>query len=85
MSYILLHGLGQTSSSWNETIQTLNEDRNIFCPDLSDWIMGKQPCYDTLYKAFEKYCEQFDDTLCLSAHSDRDIFGIGFKALLAIF
>lgn len=65
MSYILLHGLGQTSSSWNETIQTLNEDRNIFCPDLSDWIMGKQPCYDTLYKAFEKYCEQFDDTLCL--------------------
>ena len=65
MSYILLHGLGQTSSSWNDTIQTLNEDRNIFCPDLSDWIMGKQPCYDTLYKAFEKYCEQFDDTLCL--------------------
>ena len=65
MSYILLHGLGHTSSSWNETIQTLNEDRNIFCPDLSDWIMGKQPCYDTLYKAFEKYCEQFDDTLCL--------------------
>lgn len=65
MSYILLHGLGQTSSSWNETIQTLNEDRNIFCPDLSDWIKGKQPCYDTLYKAFEKYCEQFDDTLCL--------------------
>ena len=65
MSYILLHGLGQTSSSWNETIQILNEDWNIFCPDLSDWIMGKQPCYDTLYKAFEKYCEQFDDTLCL--------------------
>lgn len=65
MSYILLHGLGQTSSSWNETIQILNEDWNIFCPDLSDWIIGKQPCYDTLYKAFEKYCEQFDDTLCL--------------------
>lgn len=58
MSYILLHGLGQTSSSWNETIQTLNEDWNIFCPDLSDWILGKQPCYDGLYKAFEKYCER---------------------------
>ncbi len=65
MSYILLHGLGQTSSSWDETIQTLNEDWNIFCPGLSDWILGKQPCYDTLYKAFENYCEQFDDTLCL--------------------
>ena len=65
MNYILLHGLGQTSSSWDETIQTLNEEWNIFCPGLSDWILGKQPCYDTLYKAFENYCEQFDDTLCL--------------------
>lgn len=65
LNCILLYGLGQTSSSWNETIQTLNKDWNIFCPDLSDWILGKQPCYDTLYKAFEKYCEQFDDTLCL--------------------
>lgn len=65
MNYILLHGLGQTSSSWDATIQTLNEDWNIFCPGLSDWILGKQPCYDTLYKAFENYCEQFDDTLCL--------------------
>lgn len=65
LSYILLHGLGQTSSSWNETIQSLNEDWDILCPNLSDWIVGKQSCYDTLYKAFEKYCEQFDDTLCL--------------------
>lgn len=65
MNYILLHGLGQTSSSWDETIQTLNEDWNIFCPGLSDWILGKQSCYDTLYKIFENYCEQFDDTLCL--------------------
>ena len=54
MSYILLHGLGQTSSSWNETIQSLNEDWDILCPNLSDWIVGKQSCYDTLYKAFEK-------------------------------
>ena len=54
LNCILLYGLGQTSSSWNETIQTLNKDWNIFCPDLSDWILGKQPCYDTLYKAFTR-------------------------------
>lgn len=65
MNYILLHGLGQTSSSWDETIQTLNEEWNIFCPNLSDWILDKQPCYAALYRAFEKYCEQFDDSLCL--------------------
>lgn len=65
LSYILLHGLGQTSSSWHETVKTLNQDENIFFPNLSDWIVGKPACYDTLYKSFEKYCEQFDDMLCL--------------------
>ena len=78
MSYILLHGLGQTSSSWNETIQTLNKDWNILCPNLSDWIVGKQPCYDTLYKALEKYCEQFDDTLCLVGLSLGGILALNF-------
>lgn len=79
MSYILLHGLGQTSSSWDETIQTLNEDWNIFCPGLSDWILGKQPCYDTLYKAFENYCEQFDDTLCLVGLSVGGILAMQYS------
>ena len=79
MNYILLHGLGQTSSSWDETIQTLNEDWNIFCPGLSDWILGKQPCYDTLYKAFENYCEQFDDTLCLAGLSLGGILAMQYS------
>ena len=79
MNYILLHGLGQTSSSWDATIQTLNEDWNIFCPGLSDWILGKQPCYDTLYKAFENYCEQFDDTLCLAGLSLGGILAMQYS------
>ena len=79
MNYILLHGLGQTSSSWDATIQTLNEDWNIFCPGLSDWILGKQPCYDTLYKAFENYCEQFDDTLCLTGLSLGGILAMQYS------
>ena len=52
LSYILLYELGQTFSSWIEIIQKLNEEWNIFCSNLSDWILGKQPCYDMLYKAF---------------------------------
>ena len=79
MNYILLHGLGQTSSSWDETIQTLNEDWNIFCPGLSDWILGKQPCYDTLYKVFENYCEQFDDILCLAGLSLGGILAMQYS------
>lgn len=52
LSYILLYELGQTFPSWIEIIQKLNEEWNIFCSNLSDWILGKQPCYDMLYKAF---------------------------------
>ncbi|WP_455543465.1 hypothetical protein [Intestinibacter sp.] len=55
MSYILLHGLGQTSSSWNDTIKAINEDWDICCPNLSDWLYNEKSCYDTLYKAFKRY------------------------------
>lgn len=65
MKYILLHGLGQTSCSWNNTIQTMSDELDIVCPNLADWLHDEKSCYDTLYKALEKYCEQFDEPLCL--------------------
>lgn len=57
MKYILLHGLGQTSCSWNNTIQAMSDELDIVCPNLADWLHDEKPCYATLYKALEKYCE----------------------------
>lgn len=65
MNYIFVHGLGQTASSWDDTLQVINRDRDIFCPKLSDWFCGRETSYDILYESFEKYCDEFDDMLCL--------------------
>ena len=63
MKYIMLHGLGQSSESWSDTVKVFNDDFEVLCPNLSDWLSGKTPCYDTLYRTLETYCEQFEEPL----------------------
>ena len=63
MKYIMLHGLGQSSESWSDTVKVFNDDFEVLCPNLSDWLFGKIPCYDTLYRTLETYCEQFEEPL----------------------
>ena len=53
MKYIMLHGLGQSSESWSDTVKVFNDDFEVLCPNLSDWLSGKTPCYDTLYRTLE--------------------------------
>ena len=65
MKYILLHGLGQSSESWSEVIKELNPEWDILCPDMVEWMVGKEPCYDTLYRELESFCRQFEEPLCL--------------------
>lgn len=38
MKTILLHGLGQTPSSWDSTIQFLEQQSEIIVPDLFSFI-----------------------------------------------
>ena len=79
MKYIFLHGLGQTASSWNETIHILNNGKDILCPNLVDWLHNEKPFYDTLYKALEKYCEQFHEPLCLCGLSLGGILALQYS------
>ena len=48
MKTILLHGLGQTSSSWKNTINTMGKSADILCPNLFDWFEDKEVCYQVL-------------------------------------
>ena len=41
MKYIMLHGLGQSSESWSDTVKVFNDDFEVLCPNLSDWLFGK--------------------------------------------
>ena len=42
MKYIFLHGLGQTSSSWEKTIDVMDDNLDIDCPNLFTLLQGSQ-------------------------------------------
>lgn len=59
MKYILLHGLGQTASSWEKTVNELQNKADAVCPDLFSLLQGEEINYSNLYQAFCRYCEPF--------------------------
>lgn len=77
MQYVFLHGLGQTSSSWNETAACMEEkQQNIVCPDLSELLRGRKVTYDDLYKAFSEHCMNLSEPF--------DICGLSLGGILAL-
>lgn len=76
MKYIFLHGLGQTASDWKETVKGMKGD--ILCPNLSEWILGKEASYSNLYKALEEYCEVQKEPLHLCGLSLGGILALQY-------
>lgn len=76
MNVIFLHGLGQSPSSWNETISYLPENTEAYCPNLFDFSMGRAITYKNIFSAFEEYVKKFSEpvTIC----------GISLGAVLAL-
>lgn len=78
MKYIFLHGLGQTASSWTGTVESMDPDFDILCPELSEWLYHKEACYSNLYQALEDYCEQFEEPLNLCGLSLGGILALHY-------
>ncbi|MGL5480043.1 MAG: alpha/beta fold hydrolase, partial [Clostridium sp.] len=76
MKRILIHGLGQNSLVWNETISHMLIQDNIFCVELATLIKGKEVSYQNLYKAFSNYCNEISEPL--------DLCGLSLGAVLAL-
>lgn len=76
MKSILLHGLGQRSSSWRSVINEMDNRSDILCPELSEWLHNAEPCYSNLYRALEDYCARFDEPL--------NICGLSLGGILAL-
>lgn len=76
MQRILIHGLGQKSSSFNETTSYMIGQDNIVCPELSSFIKGENVGYSNLYKAFSDYCNSISEPL--------DLCGLSLGAVLAL-
>lgn len=76
MHNILIHGLGQNSSSWNKTISHMEKQDNIICPELSLLIKEEGISYSKLYKAFSEYCNNSSEPVSLC--------GLSLGAVLAL-
>lgn len=76
MNVIFLHGLGQSPSSWNETISYLPEDTRAYCPNLFDFSTERAITYKNVYFNFEEYAEKFSEPVI--------ICGISLGAVLAL-
>ena len=53
-----VHGSGHKAASWKETIAYLNHPEDIFCPELSTILDGREANYSNLRTAFEMCCAQ---------------------------
>lgn len=77
MQWIFVHGLGQTPSSWDKTIENLAMNLNCNCPNLSEMLQNKEMNYVNLYAAFSEYCDNFHETLA--------ICGLSLGGVLALY
>jgi len=73
MKIVLLHGMGQTAASWEETISDLPIDWQIHIPDL--FANQKLVTYEQLYEALVHECENINEPFHLC--------GISLGAILA--
>lgn len=65
MQQIFVHGLGQTPSSWDKTIDNLAMNSNCNCTNLSEMLQNKETNYSNLYAAFSEYCDGFSGQLAI--------------------
>lgn len=76
MSYMFVHGLGQESSSWNETKSFIDRISIDYTPDLSSLLKNKPVNYFNLYKEFSHYSNEIPGKL--------NLCGLSLGAILAL-
>ncbi len=78
MKNILIHGLGQTPSSWEKTIITMTSAEDCLCPDLTQFLHDKEAIYANLYQAFFQYCAEFEKSVNLCGLSLGGILALQY-------
>lgn len=78
MKCVMLHGLGQSAASWNDTVKHMGQEPDILCPELAQWLEGCEPRYGSLYSGLENYCAQFEGPLNLCGLSLGGILALQY-------
>ncbi len=76
MKFIFLHGMGQSASSWDNTISFLPDSAEVICPELSEFFSEGNCFYSKMYDAFCDYCDKLSEPL--------DLCGLSLGAVLAL-
>lgn len=76
MQTIFIHGLGQDSTSWNQTISYLEKQDHLYALDLPQLCVESEVTYAQLYESFAKYCNQTTEPL--------NLCGLSLGAILAL-
>ena len=76
MAFILVHGLGQDSKSWNDVKKQL--DVAVNTPDLFKLLQNKEYKYQDLYDSFCSYLDCFDEKLCICGLSLGGILALDY-------
>lgn len=77
MTNILVHGLGQDETSWNEVKNQLNNNGiNVETPNLFSIVKNYQVNYENMYKTFADYCNSFNEKI--------NLVGLSLGGVLAI-
>ena len=76
MTYILIHGLGQDSSSWNKTLSHIEHKEQVICPELTAFLKEGDGSYENLYRTFSEYCDNISGPL--------NLCGLSLGAVLAL-
>ena len=78
MKTILIHGSGQKSASWTETVSYMKNNDDILCPELSSLLNGKEASYENLYSSFTEYCSKIDGQIHLCGISLGGILALNY-------
>lgn len=78
MQKILIHGLGQNSTSWDKTISYIEERENINSPEVFSFLEGKEVSYENLYKGFSQYCNNIEGKINLCGLSLGGILALNY-------
>lgn len=73
MKTIFLHGLGQNSDNWKDTVKLLGDEAD--CPDLFN-LKIENFTYDCIYKSLEKYLQKYKEPI--------NICGLSLGGMLAL-
>lgn len=77
MKNIFLHGLGQSSASWDKTLEYFSGGSPTACPELSE-LMDNEASYPDLYKGFSDYCETLPERINLCGLSLGGVLALNY-------